>query len=654
MMRSISFVLTVLASLAFAALARAQQAAHPLAALTAGEIEQAVGLLKKAGHADEATLYPYIGLQQAPKAQILAWKRGEPFTRAARVTLRRAGKTAVAVVDLSAGQVVSHDVVPGAQPSIMEGEWARAQELTKADATWRAAMAKRGLDDIDDIDCKAVAPGHFPGAITATRRILNVICFDIAGRAHRSHNKPIAGVMAVVDVDADKVIEVIDTGIVKPPATGPRKRGKYREPLKPVLNFSPQGPNYTVRPGWTVDWQNWSFQVRIDRRVGPVISLVRFTHKDKQRLIAYQMSLSEIAVPYMDPEPTWAFRSFMDSGEYGAGTLVSTLLPGRDCPLQATYITAGIPSDKGAMFEVERALCIFERNLGQPVWRHGPKTAAAPLTRPTVELVVRMITTVGNYDYAIDWVFSLNGNIQTRIGSAGYIALKTVEAAKVDRNKPDPSLGTGTLVAPGRVAVYHDHYFSLRLDLDIEGQNNTLVREVVTPRRLEKGSPRRGVWGIVPEPVKTEGPVRPGVYPEVWRVINPNVETALGHAPGIHIMPHGRTVSLLPPDDPLQARAEFSSNDLWVTAYDAKERFAAGDFVNQSKGGEGLPAYVADREKVENTDLVIWYTLGFHHVTRVEDYPIMPTMWMHLTLRPFNMLDRNPAADLAPDFKHAQ
>lgn len=628
--------------------------AHPMDALTGAEIGRAVDTLRAAGYADENTVFPDFRLAEPPKEVVLEWEPGKQFTRKAFIITRRGGRVFEAVVDLDNNKVLSHTEIGGVQTSITQAEWSRARAITKADPRWQEAMRARGFENFDKISCAPLLPGHFPGDSTDKNRLLKVPCYDDSSVIGGLFGRSIAGVLAIVDVDADTVIDVVDTGVVKPPASQEDEGEKRtpRDPIKPILNLSPQGRNYTIKPGWQVNWQNWSFHLRIERRAGPVLSLVKYEQKGEKRMIAYQMALAEMFVPYMQPDPNWAFRTPMDIGEYGAGYTASVLRPGQDCPFQSTFINIAVPSDGGGQFPVERGLCIFERNKGEPLWRHAEAGTNRVRSRPTVELVVRMITTVGNYDYALDWVFSQNGNIKGRVGATGYLSVKTIADETAPGGPNEGELRFGTLVAPGTLAVNHDHFFSFRLDLDVNGTKNTLVRDVITPKAISEGK-RRSLWVVEEEPVTVEGPIKQGNH-ENWRVINPESRTKLGHRPGIQIMPGSTVPSILSPDDPPQARAAFSAFPLWVSAFKPGELFAAGDYPNQSKGGEGLPAYVGDKESVEGNDLVLWYTVGFHHVPRAEDWPIMPTRWHEFTLRPFNFFNENPAIDLAPDFKKTQ
>jgi primary-amine oxidase len=130
----------------------------------------------------------------------------------------------------------------------------------------------------------------------------------------------------------------------------------------------------------------------------------------------------------------------------------------------------------------------------------------------------------------------------------------------------------------------------------------------------------------------------------VWRIVNPIVTNGLGQAPGYELRPGHSATSLLAPDDLPQRRAAFSAAPLWVTAYDPRELYAAGLYPNQSRGGDGLPAYAARHRPVANADIVLWVTMGFHHLPRPEDWPVLPTMWHSVALVPYGFFDRNPSA----------
>ncbi len=650
--------LTFLAFLisAFSSIASAQQVDHPLNALDTDEVANVVSILTQAGEVDKDTLFTAIRLKEPVKAKMWAWRDGDPISRKSVVIFRRGPKTFQAIIDISSSKVVSVEEKTGVESSVLISEWRTAQALTLKDPNWQKAMRKRGFSNFNTLFCSPILPGYLPGRDYEGKRILNVPCYEVSKSKNHRYGRPVEGVFAVVDVNAKKVIDVVDTGVVPVPApvSNYEDQGNtaFRPALNPVINVSPAGANFKLKGGLQVEWQNWSFHLRFERRNGIVISLVRYNDKGELRKVAYQMALSEMFVPYMDPYPTWSYKAFLDAGEYGLGYLASSLRPGQDCPLNAVYINAVVPSDTGKVFPVERAMCIFERATGDPAWRHAENAGRDVESRRAVDLVVRMIPTVGNYDYTLDWVFTQAADIKLRLGATGILAIKGVETKSMKDSTAKHDTKFGTLVAENSVAPNHDHYFSYRIDLDVDGLNNTFTEGKVTPFTLPPENPRREIWTFDQTPAKFETTM--GEQSGLWFVKNTNKKTGLGHSPSLEIEMPTRVVSPLSPAFSPQSRAVFSNKSLWVTAYDRSQVYAAGNFPNQSKGGDGLPAWIATPQDISNKDIVVWPTIGIHHIPRAEDWPIMPTLWREITVRPFNFFEENPALDLNPAFARPQ
>jgi Cu2+-containing amine oxidase len=96
-----------------------------------------------------------------------------------------------------------------------------------------------------------------------------------------------------------------------------------------------------------------------------------------------------------------------------------------------------------------------------------------------------------------------------------------------------------------------------------------------------------------------------------------------------------------------------ASYHIWVTPYREDERYGAGDYPNQSTGGDGLVRWTEQDRRIENTDVVLWYTFSHVHVPRPEDYPVMPTAYIGFVLKPAGFFAVNPALDVAPSQKQS-
>ncbi|MEA2562224.1 MAG: primary-amine oxidase [Acidobacteriota bacterium] len=628
---------------------------HPMDSLSGGEIHRAVSILQNQHLVDPASRFPLITLKEPPKAFVLAWQPGQPVPRSAFAIIKQGPRTFEAVIDLTLGVVVSWNEAHDVQPSILLEEFFGAIGLVAENPEFLAGLAARGLTP-DQVFCAPLSAGYFAIPEHEGRRLLRLSCFQF-GESSNFLAQPIGGLHAVVDTNTGEVLEVTDEG-ARPM---PQELSEYRQslveplrpPLKPVVLAQRLGSNVEIAAveGGVIKWQKWSFHQRLDRRLGLILSLVSFKDGGQERPVLYQGSLSELFVPYQTDDPNWFYRTFMDVGEYGFGANGSPLVPGADCPETALMLDAVLPDDTGGFYRLPNAVAVFERNTGDPAWRHFDAITGALESRPAVELVVRSIAAVGNYDYLTDWIFTQDGRIRVSVSATGIDLPDAVQSAHLSDPTAAADTRYGTLVAPHVLANNHDHWFSFRLDLDVDGAANTFVRNDLEPVTFDTG-PRRSAWKVVPHVARTESDAQLDHGDALWTVVNPSRQNRLGYPVGYELDPlNSAHEYLMSGDDPPTRRALFATHNLWVTPYRPDEIYAAGVYVNQSKGGDGLPAWTAADRPIENTDIVLWYTLGFHHVPRAEDWPVMPLEQHSFELRPANFFDRSPVLDLRQGFR---
>jgi len=623
----------------------AQSPSHPLDGLSAREHWAIYDALIASGKTDTTTRYLYVGLQEPPKQEVLAWVRGRPFRREALVHLVQNRMGYEAVVDVRGKRVLSWREVPARQYMTSEAEADAAGELALKDARVRNALTRRGVTDFTHVGCSPANHGYFDLPEERNRRVVHVTCGNDYGRVS-GYGEGYEGLVAVVDLTERKVLRVLDTG--PQPATGPvgdhdaEAVGPTRETRSPVSMVQPLGPSYDLE-GHEVSWQNWKFHFRVDPRRGLVVSQVRYTDGGRDRSIMYQGSLSELFVPYMDPADPWNYQGFYDLGTYPSmfGGVASTLEPGVECPALGTAFNSIVVSDRGRPRERARAACLFERYAGDVAWRHGRERGAVIEARPKRDLVLRMFMTAGNYDYLFDWVFQQDGTLRVSVGATGMDQTKGISGKGGDEQY-------GRIIAPNLVGINHSHFFSFRLDLDVDGPANSFLADRLRTERLPASNPRRSIWKVETDSAGTESAAMRHstmTAPEIWRLVNPSVKGAYGSPVGYQIDGHG-ALTLLTEDDYMQRRAGFTNHTLWVTPYRSEELYAAGDYPTLSTAGDGLPKWTAANRPIANTDLVAWLTMGFHHVPRPEDWPIMPVAWHSFEIRPVGFFARNPALDL--------
>jgi primary-amine oxidase len=620
---------------------------HPLDSLRTAEYWTAYEVLQQEGRLDSDCLFASVLLHEPAKDVVLAWKEGSLIPREADVVILQNGKTFEAHIDLAGRKLLSWREAKDGQAPFLSSEIFGSDELIKHDVRVRDALKKRGITDLNTVQCIALPMSYLAVPEQSTQRIGFGTCSEQHGLYH-TWGRDVEGLTIEIDMVARKVLKVVDTDVV-PVSKGARSYEEIPESPRPgttpLLISQPMGPSFHIKDG-EISWQNWRFRLRIDPRVGPVLNVVQFADGGRLRSVMYQGSLSELFVPYMDPSNGWSNRVFVDAGGfYSSVGLLQSLHPGLDCPATAAYFDGISVGEHGAPKLTAGVVCLFERPTSDPAWRHSEGNNV--YGRPSRELVLRSAIVVGNYDYLLDWRFEQDGRIEIAAGATGVIETKTASQRGPDGHMDMPEYGQ--FVAENLIGVNHDHFFSFRLDLDVDGPSNSFMVARMVQEKLPSNPMRKSIWAAKATIATREQDAIMDIRldaPSMWLFINPNVKGALGYPTGYEIMPAATAKSLLTSDDPPQKLGAFSEHQFWVTPNSASERYAAGVYPTSSKGDDGLAIWTKANRNIENTDLVGWYTLGFHHMPRIEDWPVMPTVWHHFEIRPFNFFTANPVLDL--------
>ncbi|MEV6557449.1 primary-amine oxidase [Nocardia sp. NPDC051756] len=621
------------------------RADHPLALPTEAEIAEVRAVLDAAGLIAPTTRFVFVGLDEPDKYELYPWSG--TLDRRFRVLLHDIDRpNAVdAIVSLAGQAVLSQrtlDAIVDGQLPVLDEEFELVEAVLSSNPDWLAALAARGLE-VAEVRVAPLSAGVFDYEGEEGRRILRGLAF------HQQHEKdhpwahPVDGLVGFVDVMTREVLRVIDTGPVEVPQESgnfddPAVTGPPRTTQKPIEITQPQGPSFTVR-GNLVEWEKWSVRVGFDAREGLVLHQIGFHDGGRVRPIIHRASIAEMVVPYADPSPIRSWQNYFDTGEYLVGRYANALELGCDCLGDITYFDAVIADEAGNPTVLRNAICMHEEDFGV-LWKHTDLWTGSREVRRQRRLVISFFTTVGNYDYGFFWYLYLDGTIGFEIKATGIVFTAAY---------PGPDHPFSTQVAPGLGAPCHQHLFSARLDMMVDGHRNR-VEEVESARvPIGPDNPHGNAFTWQRSTLARESDAQrlaDNRVGRVWRISNPEVHNRLGLPVSYVLHPEGKETLLAADESPIAKRAAFATKSLWVTRFDPAQRYAAGDFVNQHPGGAGLPEYVAGDRPLDNEDLVVWHTFGLTHFPRPEDWPIMPVDYTGFVLKPVGFFDRNPTLDV--------
>jgi primary-amine oxidase len=133
-----------------------------------------------------------------------------------------------------------------------------------------------------------------------------------------------------------------------------------------------------------------------------------------------------------------------------------------------------------------------------------------------------------------------------------------------------------------------------------------------------------------------------------WKITNPSITNWVGNPVAYKLSPGQTVLPFAHPESRIMQRAGFIAKNFWVTPYHADEKYPTGMYPNQHPGGDGLPKGTQANRAIANTDVVVWYTFGQHHIPRPEDWPVMPMSYIGFMLKPQGFFDASPAMDVPP------
>ena len=626
---------------------------HPLDPLSAAELTRAAQLIRDYFSWGDDLRVETIDLDEPSKEVVRAHVEGAHIQRVARFNIYRRGVMGVVSgkFDLGSGALLWQVFREDARAMVAIEEVLQIESKVKADPRFREALRRRGL--LDEVDFMCIDPwtvGDFGHVIEQGRRVLNCFVWMRGFPLDNYYAHPVEGLHALIDVSTLEVLKVEDhfeqNGDYIPVPRTPLNYdaellSDFRPPSAPLDVVQPDGPGFRVH-GNKVSWENWDFRVGFNGREGLVLHTVGYSHKGRRRPILYRASIAEMVVPYGTPERSHYRKNVFDSGEIGFGRMANSLALGCDCLGAIHYFDAELPDLFGSPRTIKNCVCLHEEDAGLS-WKHTDVRTQRVDVRRARRLVISSISTIGNYEYASYWYLHQDGRIEYEMKATGIINTAACHPGQPGR--------FGTEVALGVVGHIHQHVFCARLDMEVDGPNNTVVE--CDTRALPVGSdnPHGNAFLTEETPLRSEleaqrdfdfGKMR------YWRIINPGEKNWVGQPTGFKLEAGSSVQPFTHPDSPSGRRGRFIQHQLWVTPFDAGERFPAGEFVNQSKGEEGLPGWTRANRHVENTDIVVWHSFGLHHLPRPEDHPVQPCVVCGFKLMPSGFFDQNPVIDLPP------
>ena len=471
---------------------------------------------------------------------------------------------------------------------------------------------------------------------------------------------PISDVFVYYNRLTNKVIKVVDNGIIYPISKGNTDWERpYPDNIKPIITSLPEGPSYTINAN-TINWSDWEFTWSFDPVYGIALNNVSFLDRTTwrenpdlppvKRSILYKANLAEVITAYSDSGQITALRNFYDFSEYPARDFIVPIQKGIDVPDYTDLFGVCISSVTGEVYKLNDIIGLYEKEDGM-LWRHTDYPCVGDIfTRGRMgrKLVLTTIHSVGNYDYTFNWNFYQDGKISFELIPSG---ITSNVPSKITYLNDHEEISSGTLVRQNIIATNHCHYACLRLDFSVDGQNNTVSEVDLINVNDNKTNPYGNKFTEKHTVLKTEKEAIRKQNFDVgrnWIVENENSKNYVGMSRAYKINLSPTPTSLFNPNERIAVRAKYMLNNLYVTRYRDGENYAAGRYVVERENDTGLPIYTKNNENIVDKDIVVWCVFGFGHKPDIEQFPVMSREILKLEISPEGFFNENAGLYIPP------
>ena len=296
-------------------------------------------------------------------------------------------------------------------------------------------------------------------------------------------------------------------------------------------------------------WQNWSLRLGFNYREGLVLHTVGYEDGGRVRPIAHRLSFAEMVVPYRDPTdrplPPHRLRHRRVGPRLHDDVARARLrLPRRD------------PLPRRGAARLARASRTRSRTRSASTRRTTPSSGSTSTRSPAPRSAGCGGSSSRSTSPSPTTSTSSTGASTRTATSSARCAPPGSWSRRTSRTGEQPPYGT--LVDERTYAPFHQHFIVARLDLDVDGEDNTVVATESEAPPIGAGQPlrarARAAQHAAAHRAGGQAGLRLGTQ-RGWKVVNPSVANALGTPVGYKLVPGGALPADARPGDSPVLRA---------------------------------------------------------------------------------------------------